>query len=120
MTDRIVTRESLAAMILPEDERAMHAIGRALVLLFKRQTRDEKDASRTNSDNGVGFTPSDAKQGSINAKYYMKHGRLEPWMVSIWTKKNVKGIPRLAKYHSQLNEEAVKKQLSKAQGELEI
>ncbi|MDV7400457.1 hypothetical protein RZS08_54080, partial [Arthrospira platensis SPKY1] len=68
-----VTRESLTALISRKDEVAMHAIGRALVHLLNRQTREEAASNTTRNYNLRGFTPADARQGSIHAKYYIKH-----------------------------------------------
>lgn len=81
-------------------------IGRALVVLLRNQTSDEQESNTTNISNGVGFTGADAYSGSLTAKFYLKHKRLEDWMVEKWAKPNVNGVPRLAKYHGQLNNAA--------------
>jgi hypothetical protein len=78
-------------------------IGRALVVLLRNQTSDEQAMNTTNEDNGVGFTGADARGGSITAKFWIKNQRLEDWMVDNWTRPNTNGVPRLAKYHRQLN-----------------
>jgi hypothetical protein len=72
-------REEFIQLITRKDEVGMHAIGRALVHLFNRQTEDEKATSDTRHHNARGFTPADAKRGSITAKYYIKHRKLEDW-----------------------------------------
>lgn len=110
-----VTRESLTELICRGDAVAMHAIGRALVHLLNRQTNEEQRDNVTKNHNDRGFCPADARQGSIHAKYYIRHKQLQPWQVAYWLKANAKGIPRLAKYWAQINEEAQKKALAKAQ-----
>lgn len=106
---KIVTKEMLNELINRGDDVAMHAVGRALVHLFNRQTDDEKSTNDTRHYNNRGFTGADARQGTIGAKYYLKHRKLLDWQVAIWTKPNAKGWSRLAKYHGQINEEAAKK-----------
>jgi hypothetical protein len=105
----IVSGDSLDSMVLAGNATAMHAIGRALVLLFQRQTDPEQRDKTTKMHNLRGFTPADAKQGSLGALYYLKHRRLEAWQIEQWTKINRKGRTRIGKYHRQLDEEAVKK-----------
>jgi len=100
----IVTRESLTKLI----ETANHAkkqaiVGRALVVILNNQTAEEQVANETKQDNGIGFTSADARAGSITAKYWLKHQCLEDWMIDNWTRKNTRGVLRLAKYHKQLN-----------------
>jgi len=106
---KLVTRESFIALVQRGDEVAMHAVGRALVHLFNRQTAFEKDENTTKVHNQQGFTPADARSGSITAKYYIKHRALAAWQTDRWIKPNSKGIPRIAKYWAQMNEEANRK-----------
>lgn len=106
---KLVTRESLTELVTRGDDVAMHAIGRALVHLLNRQTNYEARVNTTRNRNDVGFTPADGKSGCIGAKYYIKWKKLEPWMIKKWTEENVRGVPRIAKYWSQLNEEAQRK-----------
>jgi len=104
-----VTRESIIKMLNnPNPAYVQAVIGRALVVLLNNQTRDEQANNTTTQDNGIGFTGADARSGSITAKYFIKHHSLQDWMVEKWAKPNRRGIPRLAKYHAQLNA-AVKK-----------
>ena len=99
-----VTRKTLQAMLDNNNPEYVAAvIGRALVVLFNNQTRDEKSMNTTNQDNGIGFTGADAHSGSITAKYYIKHKTLMDWQVERWTKPAASGYARLAKYHKQLN-----------------
>jgi hypothetical protein len=109
-----VTKASLTELIGRGDAVAMHAVGRALVHLLNRQTREEAASNTTKNYNQRGFTPADARMGSIHAKYYIKNGHLLHWQVAYWLKPNAKGTLRLAKYWAQLNEEAQKKAVAKA------
>jgi len=100
----IVTRESLTNMLETANAAKRQAIiGRALVVLLRNQTSDEQAMNTTNEDNGVGFTGADARGGSITAKFWIKNQRLEDWMVDNWMRPNANGVPRLAKYHKQLD-----------------
>lgn len=109
MATHIVTRESLTQLVLRGDDVAMHAIGRALVHLLDRQTRVEAETNTTRDWNEVGFTGVDGRTGALSAKYYIKHGRLQQWQVDKWTKLNKRGVPRIAKYWKQIDEEAKQK-----------
>lgn len=114
MTTPIVTKESLQVMLdNPNRNYVMHVIGRALVVLFNRQTEAEKATNDTKEYNMIGFAGADAKSGSLTAKYYLKHKKLEDWQMDKWLKKGAKsGVARLCKYHRQLNEAAQAKQNS--------
>jgi len=106
----LVARESLQAMLNdPRPGFAMHVVGKALWALFQRQTDAEQVTNETNRHNSIGFTGADAYSGSLSAKYYRKHKRLEDWMVDKWTRKAKNGFARLTKYHKQLNEVALEK-----------
>jgi hypothetical protein len=105
----MLTKSQLTALITRNDRVAVEAIGRALVHLFNRQTEAEKAANDTRVDNQRGFTAADARQGSIHAKYWLKHRTLQEWQINHWLKPNRKGTLRLAKYWAQLAEEAAKK-----------
>lgn len=103
----IVTKDGLQAMLEAADEaKRTRIIGRALVVLFKRQTATERQVNTTDVDNGIGFTGADGESGCIGAKYFIKHGTLLDWVVEKWMKKNAKGFSRIVKYHKQLNEAA--------------
>lgn len=108
-----LTREQVVTLVTRTDAVAMHAIGRALVHLLNRQTREEARDNQTRNLNDVGFTPADARQGCIHAKYYIRHRRLEDWQVQHWQQPNARGVPRIAKYWRQLSEEAAKKAIAK-------
>jgi hypothetical protein len=105
-TQQIVTRDSIQSML--NDTRpnfAMHVIGHALVQLYKRQTSEEQLINDTKEHNSIGFAGCDGKGGTLTAKYYLKHKRLEQWMIDKWTKVSERtGYSRLCKYHTQLNQ----------------
>jgi len=101
----IVTKEYIENYCTTKTpEQVAQFVGRALVVIFNNQTADEKAASTTNVDNGIGFTGADAHSGCITAKTFLKRGALLDWQVERWTKRNKKGTMRIAKYHKQLNE----------------
>ena len=106
----IVTKQSLLEMLNTSREKRAHVVGRALVALFTRQTLDEQASNATKHENDLGFQHSDAKRGTITAKYYLKHGTLQDWQVEPWlAPQGVKGYPRIVKYSRQLNEIALAK-----------
>lgn len=104
-----MTRNEFNALITRKDEVGMHAIGRALVHLLNRQTRDEQIENSTKHHNNIGFTGSDGRKGAITAKYYIKHRALQQWQINYWLKLDAKGRTRIGKYYRQIAEEAKKK-----------
>lgn len=110
MTTAIVTRESLQQMLSNKNEAyVQHVVGRALVAIFERQTKEERNSNDTKVNNDIGFSGADAKSGSLTAKSYLKNKKLEKWQVEKWLKPQKNGFARLTKYHKQLNEIAVEK-----------
>lgn len=106
----MVTKSSLINMLETADqEKLARIVGRACVALFRRQTEDEKAINCAKHNNNRGFTQADARQGSITAKYFIKHGTLLEWQINQWLKIDVRGTPRIVKYWKQLAEEAAKK-----------
>lgn len=116
----MVTKAQLTQLITRNDEVAVEAIGRALVHLLNRQTREEAQTNTTKIHNQRGFTPADARQGSIHAKCFIKHRTLAQWQVEYWLKPNAKGTLRLAKYWRQIAEEAQKKAVAQAADNADI
>jgi len=107
-----LTKEKIQAVLLREDEIGMHAVGRALLVLLRNQTRDEKRDQDTKYRNDTGFTPSDAQRGTSMAYYYMRNGRLTEKQLAYWQKPawtEAKRI-RIAKYWRQLLLAAQEKQ----------
>lgn len=102
-------RDEYLRLINRGDEVAMHAIGRALVHLFRRQTTDEQEVNGTRYTNGRGFTAGDARKGSITAKYYLKNKCLLDWQIAMWLERDARGVQRIGKYYRQIAEEAARK-----------
>lgn len=101
--EKLVTKQSMIEAIRNgSDEYVTRYVGRALVAIFSYQTEAEKATNTTRENNFVGFSGSDATTGSITAKYFMKHGTLQGWMLDNWTK-DWRGAPRITKYWKQLN-----------------
>lgn len=108
---KLVTRDTLAQMLRNEKRAYVEAVvGRALVALLQRQTREEQATNDTRVWNSVGFSGADAKSGTLTAKSYLKRKALEDWQIQKWTKPAKNGYPRLCKYAEQLNQIAQEKQ----------
>ena len=105
-----ITREQIETVLLRTDKVGMHAVGRALVHLFNRQTEDEKINQDVKHDNGMGFQPCHAEIGTSMALFYQKNGFLTPKQVAYWQRaanpKKEKSKARIARYSRQLKEEA--------------
>jgi hypothetical protein len=95
-----VTKEWLAAKIKEDPSRT---IGRALLAIYKNQTLNEQSVSSTIVQNGVGFCKPDARVGTIGARMYKAHARLDQWCIDVWMKPARDGYPRICKYANQLN-----------------
>lgn len=110
MNTKLVTRESLQALIASADvNKQARIIGRALVVLFERQTASEQATNDTNINNRIGFAACDARGGSLTAKYFIKHGTLLEWQLNRWLKLSKNGFYRITKYAEQLNDAATQK-----------
>lgn len=73
------------------------AVGKALVLIFERQTMTEQAANCTSQNNGRGFNGTDTDFGSSVAKKFIAYGRLSPRQTTSIAK-------MLRKYSGQLAE----------------
>ena len=103
----IVTKQSLLKLIETADfAKRAQIVGRACVVLFNQQLEDEKSSNKAKTTNYRGFTMADARQGSITAKYFLKHKQLLDWQVTLWLKTDVRGTPRIVKYWKQLDRAA--------------
>lgn len=103
----MITKRILENMIIEANpEKRARIVGRACLALFRRQTQDEQVANTTNHTNMRGFTQGDARQGSITAKYFIKHGTLQDWQINQWIKREARGNMRISKYWRQLDQEA--------------
>ena len=89
------------------------AIARALVVLFERQTEDEKATEHTRHHNNRGFRPCHARMGTSMAKFYLERGFLTPKQIAYWRKKGKEGM-RISIYWRQLLDAAHKKAAAKA------
>ena len=111
----MLTKHILENMIQTADPaKRAKLIGRACLVLFKRQTDSEKQINDAVIHNNVGFCKQDAREGSITAKYFIKNGTLQDWQVEKWTKVDCRGRMRIVKYWRQLNEAAQEKAAQKA------
>lgn len=111
----MISKGSLYYMIVnADDDKVQHIVGRALVALFNRQNESEKADNTAKVTNNRGFCQSDARQGSITAKYYIKHRKLESWQIERWLKRDCRGTMRIQKYWKQLDEVAREKAARKA------
>jgi hypothetical protein len=110
MKNALVTRDTLAQMLRNENRAYVEkVVGRALVALLQRQTKDEQATNDTRVWNSVGFSGADAKSGTLTAKSFLKRNALEDWQIQKWTKPSKNGYPRLCKYAAQLNDIAQSK-----------
>lgn len=105
-----LTREGITQLLLTNDA----AVGRALVVLFNRQTQSERQDQMTKHNNAIGFTSGDGRQGAMHAKIYIRNGNLEQWRLDYWRQRNRKGTPRIAKYWRQLIDAAERKREGKS------
>lgn len=110
MSQNQLTKEYIQDVLARDDSVGMHAIGRALVHIFNRQTADEQEREETSHLNGRGFTGVDAKIGSSMAKFYTRNNRLSPKQMVVWQKPSKTGTSKIGKYWKQLLEEAQAKQ----------
>lgn len=107
---KIITKDGLQQMLDQADHsRRVHIVGRALVVLFNNQTKDEQQTQRTIMHNGIGFTGADAHSGCLTAKCYLANKTLQDWQLEKWLRRDKSGYARICKYHAQLNEAAERK-----------
>lgn len=112
-----VTKDWLASKI---KENPSRVIGRALLAIYKNQTSSEQQTSSTKIHNGIGFSKPDARVGTIGARMYQAHAKLDQWCIDVWMKPARDGYPRICKYANQLEAiakekcEALEKRLSKS------
>lgn len=107
----VITKEWLAVRLATKDK--IRVIGRALLAIYKMQTESEQQSEKTTKSNGIGFSKTDARIGSIAALMYANKGTLEQWVVDAWVIPK-HGYPRLCKYSNQLNAIAQERQLKAA------
>lgn len=103
----MLTRDQLADMIRNADnETKTRIVGRALVVLFERQTMVEQQAHATTVSNNIGFAGCDARSGTLSAKAFLKNHTIQWRFVERWIKADKHGRPYICKYHKQLAEAA--------------
>ncbi len=92
-------KESIQALLLNNDK----AVERALVILHKRQTDEERVAKETREHNGVGFTAFDAEFYTSLAERVQQGQRLTANMLSALRRPAKSGAPSgICKYWKQL------------------
>jgi hypothetical protein len=101
----MLTKESIL-QLLKTDKRA---VARALVVLYERQTDDEKSVENTRYDNGRGFRPCHARMGSSMAKQFLRNGILSDKQINYWRVPDRAGNMRIGIYWNQLIEAAAQK-----------
>ena len=84
------------------------AVIRALVVLYNRQTADEKVEGDAKHRNNRGFRPAHARMGSSMAEFFLKNGYLTEKQIAYWRVRGKQGM-RISIYWRQLLEEAHKK-----------
>lgn len=106
------TRKWMSDFISTQPQKQVgRLVGLVLSELFARQTEAEKAIDATKVNNAIGFTAFDARSGSQDAKAFAKYGSLAGFRVSRWTRKS-KGVPRICKYHGQIDQEALEAKLA--------
>lgn len=86
-----------------QDQRGMHAIGRALVAIDSRRGLRHTSLG---SQMPCGFIDFEDLRGSSMAQFYTEHGFLTPKQVKWWLIPNYQGQPRICKYWWQLKQVA--------------
>lgn len=106
-----LTKEYIQIVLARQDQVGMHAIGRALVHLFNRQTAAEQINEQTIEHNTVGFTGVEGEIGASMAKFYQDRGYLTPKQIAYWQRPHGKsGTTKIGKYWRQILDEAQMKQ----------
>lgn len=98
----MVTKESIIQLLCTNDR----ALARALVVLYQRQTADEKSNQITRHLNGRGFSAAHAKRGTSMAQFYLRTGFLTPRQLAWWRAPTASGTMRIAAYAGQLKDAA--------------
>lgn len=111
----IPSKNEIIQLLLTNDR----ALGRALVMLNKRQTEDEQRSEETKHSNQRGFNAAHAKRGTSMANFYLRAGFLTPKQMAWWRAPAREGsnVPRIGIYAEQLREIAEAKAARKAAAE---
>jgi hypothetical protein len=89
-------------------ERSDHAVEKAIVRIYDRQTKDEKATETTNHLNGIGFQACDARRGTYWARLILS-GR------HLFADRMPKARAMVVKYRAQLTVLAFEKRMKKEQ-----
>lgn len=106
------TIEYITALLDRKDRVGMHAVGRALVVLFNRQTEDEKRTKTTREYNERGFMACHAECGSAHARIYLDTGLLSTGHLAFWQGNKTddpKKKTRIQRYVRQILDAALEK-----------
>lgn len=110
MTTNVWTKERIQSLLETNDR----AIGRALLVLYRRQTYEEQKTYETRNDNGIGFASCDARAGTGMALFFSKNNYLTTKQIAYWRKKMKSGTSRIGKYWKQLQNEIMEKEQHEA------
>jgi len=116
-----ISKETIQTLLMRNDYVGAHAVGRALVVLLNNQTLDEQATETTRYHNNRGFTPNDAKYGTLHANAYKLNRCLTDDELAYWQQPAItqKGVIRILKYWRQIMRAAEIKQNKKlTQGDL--
>lgn len=103
-------KDAIEALLQSNDR----AVEKAVLVLFARQTEDERVTLSTKHSNNRGLTAYDAEYFSKLAAQLNRGQPLWPYQLSILRKRRKDaGSSRIGKYHRQLIEEIVAKQAAK-------
>ena len=106
-------KDRIFALLARSDNTGMHAIGRALVGLYRRQTIAQQTFSHTNEENTRGFNKFDSFKGMSDAKYYLIYDRLRKDSIEYWQSpcKIGSDVSKIQKYWRQLIEISEEKRI---------
>lgn len=105
------TRDAFIALLTRQDRTGAKARERALLVLIKNQTEDERQAEQTKYHNNTGFMPMHARMMTSLARQvqrsrYPEGERLSPKQHNWLLRTDKGGTPRIGKYTRQLIEAA--------------
>ena len=70
------TEAKIVELLKPEtNPNYQTAVTRAIIAIYNNQTSEEKSCEGTITDNGIGFSASDARLGTYMAKYAIKESK---------------------------------------------
>ncbi len=109
---KLVTKEKLISWVIKgtPTKTPKQVVGWAINAIYENQRADEKASAVTVYANGIGFTQSDARVGSVTAKQYLQYGEVSDKLFALWTARTKTHTMRLLKYANQLNDIANQKQ----------